>query len=171
MDDDKDRAVGWYPHPEYPEKNRYWNGFAWTDANLQQDASAPRSDLPSAPAVAATRGVGCFGIGCLSIVGVVVLIGIVTAISTSTQSDAERHDDPSYATVLCQDEVRTALKSPTSASFTNVEAVTSTSLIWTVAGDVDAQNSFGAAIRNHFVCTMEVRESDGFTRISLDSLG
>jgi len=72
--------------------------------------------------------------------------------------------------VLCKDEVTAALKAPSTAEFSSVSASRTATYSWTVTGAVDAQNGFGAQIRSRFVCTMEVRESDGFTKTNLVSL-
>lgn len=114
---------------------------------------------------------GCTGIGCISIVVLIVVLFIGGFIVNSSQSPAEKNDDEAYAMVLCKGEVEDALKSPSSASFSEVSAVRTGHLFWTVTGAVDAENGFGAMIRNRFTCTMEVRESDGFTRTTLISLG
>lgn len=60
----------------------------------------------------------------------------------------------------CKDFVKTALKSPTSADFSSVTASGEGDGPWTVRGSVDADNSFGAAIRSAFVCTTH-REGEG----------
>lgn len=124
------------------------------------------------PAAPHSKGrMGCFGVGCLSVVGLVVVACVIAVVTSSAQSDTDRHDDAAYATVLCEKEVTSALNSPSTAKFGSVVATRTADLTWTVKGDVDAQNGFGAEIRNQFVCTMEVRKSDGFTRTNLDSLG
>jgi hypothetical protein len=59
-------AAGWYPNPEEPGTERYWNGDRWTDAVREPDGapepSVPRR-LPSVPTLLATLGLVVGSIG------------------------------------------------------------------------------------------------------------
>ena len=53
----------------------------------------------------------------------------------------------------CEQWVRDALKAPASASFTGVQ-VAGGGGAWVVTGDVDAENSFGAEVRQSWTCNI-----------------
>lgn len=60
---------------------------------------------------------------------------------------------------VCQQFVEDRLKSPGSADFSSEEATENSDGSWTVTGDVDSDNSFGASIRNSYTC--KVRHTTG----------
>jgi cytochrome c biogenesis protein ResB len=55
------------------------------------------------------------------------------------------------ATANCEGFVKVRLKAPSTAKFSN-EATSVNGRLYTVTGDVDAQNSFGAMLRNRYSC-------------------
>jgi hypothetical protein len=62
-------------------------------------------------------------------------------------------DDAYSAKYICHQFVKDDLKSPRSAHFSNETATEDKATKeWTVSGDVDADNSFGASIRNTYTC-------------------
>ena len=71
-------------------------------------------------------------------------------------------NDQAVAIVIAKDKVKEQLKSPSSAKFSNVSASLSGNT-WTVTGSVDAQNSFGATIRNTFKVTITFTSSEKYT--------
>lgn len=85
----------------------------------------------------------------------VIFIGIYWSSMPKGQSDA---DDPTLqrhgAQSACEDWVRDQLKAPSTADFTGVTTVGSGP--WVVTGSVDAQNSFGAKIRNTWTCNVRL---------------
>lgn len=61
--------------------------------------------------------------------------------------------DPRTATIVaCEGAVKTILKSPASAKFSDQTSVKNGDA-YTVTGAVDAQNTFGVMIRNRWACT------------------
>ena len=62
----------------------------------------------------------------------------------------------------CQDWVKDQLKAPSTADFANESGYTSDTGPWTIMGSVDAENSFGARIRNSYAC--EVRLDGDYYR-------
>ena len=92
--------------------------------------------------------------------GVIFFGLIIGAIVWFNASSAHRDTTDDTATLnriraeqTCQDLVRDNLKAPSTASFSDMD--TSATGV-TIAGHVDAQNSFGAMIRNSFVCTVDL---------------
>lgn len=64
-------------------------------------------------------------------------------------------DDAQIAVVLCQMQVKDSLKAPRTADFPWGAQASFNGKTATVASYVDAENSFGALIRTHYVCTVE----------------
>lgn len=169
---------GWYQDPKNPNVDIYWNGERWSGSRLRSTAPA---DQPAAPAgtryPAAPPGYSAMmppkakkPMGCLGFIGIAagVIVVIVVAISVTSAINANNgpseDDKQAAAQVACEDLVRKNLKAPSTASFSN-ETTEGSSGKYTINGDVDAQNSFGAMIRNHFVC-----DADGSTA-ELRSMG
>lgn len=85
-----------------------------------------------------------------------IVLVLVWAVMPSRSGDSG--DDPPTqkmgAQTACEDMVKDKLKSPSSAKFSDV---TTTGVgPWTVTGHVDADNSFGAAIRGTWTCTVRL---------------
>ena len=55
----------------------------------------------------------------------------------------------------CEDKVKNTLQAPTTAQFSGVKATKHDFGVWTIEGDVDAQNSFGAMVRDTFSCVVD----------------
>lgn len=84
--------------------------------------------------------------------------------SSSSSGDGDR----ASARSVCYDFVRDRLKAPATAQFSETE-IESSGNQWTVSGSVDAQNSFGALIRNNYTCVTTV-QSGQWQLESLDGL-
>jgi hypothetical protein len=109
------------------------------------------------------------GIGCLGIVVIVFVIGTLASMCDGgSTSDA---GDEYGAKDACQSWVKDQLKAPSTADFSNV-SVTGGSGSWTVTGDVDAENSFGAKLRTGWTCDVRL-EGDTYrgNATLLDDLG
>lgn len=96
-------------------------------------------------------GRGC-GLGCLGVLA--LFVGFV-ACTTAGGSDPsfDREAEGVGAINACEDWVRDQLKAPATAEFGDSTATGSGP--WTVTGTVDAENSFGAMLRQTWSC--EVR--------------
>lgn len=101
-----------------------------------------------------SKGGGCLGI----IVAVLVIGGLASMCGVGSDDGA---GDEYGAKDACQQWVKDQLKSPSSADFSNVHV--SGSGPWTVEGDVDSENSFGAKLRAHWTCDVHV-DSDDYYR-------
>lgn len=90
------------------------------------------------------------------IISLVVLVLIVTAVIVLVPRNPEGVDsyghDWADTLVIAEDAVKEQLKSPSTAEFSPKDETTFEidENVWTVSGWVDAQNSFGATIRNSY---------------------
>lgn len=109
--------------------------------------------------------------GCL-IIAFMVLYLIGTC-STATRTDAERAADAERdvaisARIVCEAQVKARLKAPATANFVREgreygpAASDASGKTWIVRGNVDAQNGFGALIRNRYQCTLRHTGGDRF---------
>lgn len=115
--------------------------------------------VPSAPKPKRRGHAIAAGVVFIIVAGVIVVIcsGVITSMSN------QKPDPKIEATVACEDFVKTALKAPSTANFDNETAtgpVAGHPARYIVVGTVDAQNSFGAQLRNNFGCTAE-KQGDG----------
>lgn len=101
-------------------------------------------------------------IALLTTFGGVILL-LVVFLPTGEESDEITSID---AQAACEEFILDRLKSPSSADFgsaTSSRATTAAGEVFVVTGAVDADNAFGASIRNRYVC--EVVYSDGRWRL------
>lgn len=92
------------------------------------------------------------------ILGLAIFI-LFVSVNSSPSSD---EPDDTMACVVAQRFVRNQLKSPSTAEFPACHTMTISRAgnTWTVASYVDAQNSFGAMLRNRFLAEIEYQPSD-----------
>lgn len=104
-------------------------------------------------------GKGC-GIGCVSIFVIIIVMSIIGSfLPKSPESSAN------MAYIQCQDFVKQDLKSPTSAKFT-LDDFTSrkeSNDVYIINSYVDSQNSYGAIIRQNFICKIKLDNKDNGT--------
>lgn len=103
------------------------------------------------------------GIGCMSLIGAAV-IGLIIAMNT--EPEPEPPDPWSAVERVCKSHVLDRLKSPSTAEFGEVDVSTS-GPPYSVRGVVDAQNSFGASLRNSYSCVV-TRGSSGWELVSFN---
>lgn len=142
-------APGWYKVAEQTE--RYWDGAAWTDQTRVIGAAGGPSG----------KGLGC---GCLALVAAVVAIWVVGSLGGDDEDDGGGEYG---ARDVCEQFVKDRLKSPSSADFSDTQT-TGSGDHWTVTGSVDSENSFGAMIRNTYVCEVEHTSGDNWRAVSVD---
>lgn len=99
-----------------------------------------------------TRG----GIALLGLLGAAAVVLVVSLVGKGTD-DAPADPSGDAKRVCVEEFVPKRLKAPSTAKFSGV-TVTSDGDVYTVAGSVDAQNTFGAMIRSSFTCV--VRDAD-----------
>lgn len=87
-------------------------------------------------------------------IGVILVSCIAAPIIRSArgQSEPSTGYDAQFA---CEGFIKDRLKAPSTAQFSG-ETFTGSAPRWTVTGAVDAQNSFGAALRNSWSCIVRI---------------
>lgn len=101
--------------------------------------------------------------GCLGCLGViVVLVGLGWLFGNSGGTGSTSTDHTAAAIVHCQNFVRDRLRAPATADFPFLDrqVTPAGNDTYVVASYVDAQNAFGAMIRNDFRCTVRYRGGD-----------
>lgn len=133
----------------------------------ESDATKPSIDLPekkqadtaSSKATANTQNSGCTK-GCLySVVTAFILIVLVVACTAfSGKSSNSGTSQRIIAITAAKMAVEEHLKSPSTADFCSQSEMTisNSGNSWTVSGYVDAENSFGATVREYWTVTMTV---------------
>lgn len=113
-----------------------------------------------------------------TVIGWILIIGIIS----NKPDDSNNNSNPQYNTALCsadekgyawavaEKEVKESLKAPSTANFPtyNDGTITKSGSRFTVIGYVDAENSYGAEIRNNFVVIFEKTGSETYRVISVD---
>lgn len=108
-----------------------------------------------------------FMLGCLGIVLAPVVLIVLFAIGGSLFGSGDADEPNRFEAIrYCEDAVRDRLTSPSTAEFDS-EATDSNP--YRVSGTVDAENGFGATVRNDFSCTVTIT-GDSF-RVTVDALG
>lgn len=113
------------------------------------------------------------GRGCL--IGVLVVVALIVALSLSDGSDDEPEGDDLRAGAfdVCTQFVEDRLRAPGSASFPNQfqddgeVSITGGPEVFTVRSHVDAENGFGGEVRTPFVCQVRHTGGDNFSLIDL----
>lgn len=128
------------------------------------------------------RDVGGMMAAVILVVGVVAftfmvapLFGYVASNGTSVFARTAASVDDFDACYMAQKFMRDALKAPSTATFAPCRApesvVTQTNRIWHVRSWVDAQNGFGAMLRNHFTADLiYYPATDTWTLVNLTTL-
>jgi hypothetical protein len=127
--------------------------------------------------------------GCLTIIGVLFLIGFLGSLfsekdSTTTETENNSNSVPTkswreqdnsiMAYIMMEDFVKQQLKAPKSADFPGILDGRAEHVKYLgnqkyrIVSYVDAQNSFGASIRNNFIGEIEQTSEDHWKLIMLD---
>lgn len=107
------------------------------------------------------------------LVSVLVLVGVF-AIIAAVAPRKDKHVDPvtgdasADAETMCQSFVRKQLKAPATAKFPKADSTKKDGATYTVAGGVDAENSFGALVRTPFTCVVHADGGTKWTLVNLD---
>lgn len=94
-----------------------------------------------------------------------IIIGVANS-PTNNRDDDDRPREASAYEIrgACEDVVSERLRSPSTAEF-NSTATSTGHRTWTVTGTVDAENGFGAMVRESFECSVRDTDDQTFTRL------
>lgn len=84
-------------------------------------------------------------------IAIIVAVAVVIAICVAKSNTGSQASNQAIS--ACENSVKAQLKAPSTAKFSG-ERYTDNDPGWYVTGSVDAQNSFGAAIRSSFSCNL-----------------
>jgi len=103
--------------------------------------------------------------GCIGCIGLIALAFLLALIFPSDPAKRRQDDADAMAVTLCQQHIKQRLKAPSTASFPwgYSRNLTHVGDKYIYAHYVDAQNSFGAMLRNNFVCTVGPVKGDDFS--------
>jgi hypothetical protein len=108
---------------------------------------------------------GCLG-GCLTVVVVLAILGSLSGKGGSSSASPERDQNSAVAAwTMCEEFVKRQLRAPATADFPwGYDQFTrrESDSVWVVTSYVDAQNAFGAKIRNNFVCRVRWTGGDNW---------
>lgn len=87
--------------------------------------------------------------------GIIVLFVLALAFGNSGSSSGSSNSGNGYgARDACRSWVKDQLKAPATAQFSGETGYSSDTGPWEIVGNVDAQNGFGALIRNIYTCSV-----------------
>jgi predicted RNA-binding Zn-ribbon protein involved in translation (DUF1610 family) len=85
--------------------------------------------------------------------------------------DRQQEDHSSMASVMCNDFVKDRLIAPSTAEFPlRQEVIRKSASIYRVSSYVDAQNSFGAKLRQNYICEVQ-RDGENWKLIEFEMAG
>ena len=124
----------------------------------------PESQLTVSGSTQATAAVSKSGLTVIHWIGIITAGGLVTLCSMVdrpgsgiTSSKTVQSDVSSMAHIQCKDFVKARLKAPSSADFAfmDYQATKFPDHKYIIRASVEAQNSFGAKLKNNYVCTVQ----------------
>ncbi|HTJ00295.1 MAG TPA: DUF4339 domain-containing protein [Dongiaceae bacterium] len=134
-----------------------------TEPETAAPVASGTPQTPAAPAKRKSFGLGrIVGLGCLGIFILILLLIFIGALAGNSGKTASDNKFDAYYTAKTSF-VPAQLKAPSTAKFADFSdcTVTVEGDVYTVSGWVDAQNSFGAMIRQNFVCKLRLDASRG----------
>jgi len=99
----------------------------------------------------------------LALLGGAVLLSVIIGVSSGAHDDGYDSNNEYEAIAQCEAAIENRLKAPSTASFDSSATGSGT---WIVSGTVDAENSFGAMVRNAFECSVIIDGEHARTKIN-----
>lgn len=105
--------------------------------------------------------------------GLLVLVIILVSVSGGGDAKPKGPDygDEIGAKVICQQFVERQLKAPSTAKYSDERVTAHKKALWTVLGNVDSENSFGATIRNRYFCQAKHIKGDTWQPVDVELEG
>ena len=95
-------------------------------------------------------------IGCIvTVVAVLALFGGCGALLASGSGGGSSTTSDSEARRQCEEWVKERLKSPGTADFSG-QSINGADPSWSIAGDVDSENTFGGVVRSAWTCDIRI---------------
>lgn len=110
-------------------------------------------DEPAEAAEQAGKADGSTNSGCLVLVVLAVVVVLISWLTRSEDSSELAGPDETSAIDVCHHRVEDHLRAPSTAEFSGENATPLSSKSYTVTGNVDAENGFGAMLRSRWTCT------------------
>lgn len=98
--------------------------------------------------------------------GAIVITIAALSVAGCSSNSPDRGSEESIA--QCETRIERLLKAPATADFNSTASTNGTE--WTVKGDVDSQNSFGANVRSTYQCTVVINKSAATATTTVDYL-
>lgn len=89
-------------------------------------------------------------------IGAIAALAVVAAVVTGSGPDSPDAPTALEARNQCQEWAKERLKSPSTADFSGVTEESTGEGSWTISGDVDSENGFGASIRSTWTCNIRL---------------
>lgn len=105
-----------------------------------------------------------------AVIFIIAYFSYVKLTDNSTKAPNVDRADTIDATVVCKKFVKKRIKTPATADFGGFESDNkdiAPGMSYTVSAYVDAQNSFGANVRNDFTCKVRYEGGGTFTLVNL----
>ena len=165
---------GWYPAPENPRMQRWWNGSGWSDiynpetAYLRQDGDVPAQPKRSNLGVILGIGGGVIALGIIGLlVAGFVLSGLVSGANNAGSNDrpaASGEPSDSGQASLAEWE---ALKERYDSEYNTYKAANGTSDMYNYAPDTDKGREYYTAF---FYILIDYKTALGFVELGVDTM-
>jgi hypothetical protein len=177
-------SPGWIPNPLDDREELYWNGTAWTGEKRPRPDGSPSDLGPSLAAPEEASPTGRRGLPRWAMIAIPVaaalIVALIAVLVFVAVPAANLARDKTLVVAACKAGIRDQLKSPSTAKFGPIKPVSlldasnaalkkegkkpqghpakDGSVAYIMSGYVDAENGFGAHIRNHLTCIESVRD-------------
>lgn len=105
------------------------------------------------------------------VIMVAVVVGVVSCLRSLGDGGGDGRND-GMAKVMCENFIKDQLKAPATADFSSIfsTTITGSGNDYTVAGTVDAENSFGAKLHSNYTCEVHDNGGDRWSLVSLTGI-
>ena len=165
---------GWYPAPENPRAQRWWNGSGWSDmynpatAHLLQDSGVPAQ--PKRSNLGLILGIGG-GVVILSVIGLLVLGFVFSGLVSGANNDGSNDTPASSGEPSKSSQASLAgweeLKERYDSEYNTYKAASGTSEMYNYVPDTDKGREYYTAF---FYILIDYKSALGFVELGIDSM-